>query len=163
MLRRHLDRAVCGRSEATRSVLAFGWEMGHVAARRGRHGHGVRWRRRASRLSHEAHEARATKFTKILGHEGHDDHEGIFVTIVNPAAVEAMVTMRGGGAEKIGRVVWMPSNDSRNHFERFKITRAPVDVFSGGKPFPQCGAMIGRVPRRAVCHLSMTCLDAVVV
>jgi hypothetical protein len=52
---------------------------------------------------------------------------------INPAAVEAMVNMRGGGADKIGRVVWMPSNDSRHHFERFKIDRQPVDVFSGGK------------------------------
>ena len=24
--------------------------------------------------------------------------------------------MRGAGAEKVGSVVWMPSNDSRNHF-----------------------------------------------
>ncbi|HZL94035.1 MAG TPA: DUF6282 family protein [Vicinamibacterales bacterium] len=35
---------------------------------------------------------------------------------VNPAAVEEMVNMRGAGAEKVGSVVWMPSNDSRNHF-----------------------------------------------
>ena len=42
---------------------------------------------------------------------------------INPAAVEAMVNLRGAGAEKIGRVVWMPSNDSRHHFERFKIER----------------------------------------
>ena len=55
---------------------------------------------------------------------------------VNPAAVEAMVNIRGAGAEKVGRVVWMPSNDSRNHFERFKIERPPVDVFSAGKLVP---------------------------
>ena len=54
---------------------------------------------------------------------------------VIPAAVEAMVNIRGS-ALKIGRVVWMPSNDSRNHFERFKIERPPVDVFSGGKLVP---------------------------
>ena len=33
------------RSEATRAVLAFGWEMGHVAARCCRHGNRVRRRR----------------------------------------------------------------------------------------------------------------------
>jgi hypothetical protein len=48
---------------------------------------------------------------------------------INPAAVNAMVNLRGSAAEKVGRVVWMPSNDSRNHFERFSIAGPPVDVY----------------------------------
>ncbi|HXG04464.1 MAG TPA: DUF6282 family protein, partial [Candidatus Binatia bacterium] len=47
---------------------------------------------------------------------------------VNPAAVQAMVDFRGGGAEGVGRVVWMPSLDARNHYRRFGIARPPVDV-----------------------------------
>jgi hypothetical protein len=77
---------------------------------------------------------------------------------INPAAVEAMVTMRGSGSEKIGRVVWMPSNDSRNHFERFKITRAPVDVFSGGKLVPAMHEVLALCAKHDLvlqtCHLS---------
>jgi hypothetical protein len=77
---------------------------------------------------------------------------------INPAAVEAMVTMRGGGAEKVGRVVWMPSNDSRNHFDRFKIARTPVDVFSGGKLVPAMHEVLALCAKHDLvlqtCHLS---------
>src|SRR5437667_2577051 len=55
---------------------------------------------------------------------------------INPAAVDAMVNIRGSGAEKLGRVVWLPSNDSRNHFRRFNIQKQPVDVFDGTKLVP---------------------------
>ena len=77
---------------------------------------------------------------------------------VNPAAVEAMVNMRGAGAEKLGRVVWMPSNDSRNHFERFKIERSPVDVFSGEKLVPAMHDVLALCAKHDLvlqtCHLS---------
>jgi len=77
---------------------------------------------------------------------------------VNPAAVEAMVNMRGAGAEKVGRVVWMPSNDSRKHFERFKIERPPVDVFSGGKLVPAKHDVLALCAKHDLvlqtCHLS---------
>jgi hypothetical protein len=77
---------------------------------------------------------------------------------VNPAAVEAMVNMRGAGAERVGRVVWMPSNDSRNHFERFKIQRPPVDVFSGGKLVPAMHEVLALCVKHDLvlqtCHLS---------
>jgi len=49
---------------------------------------------------------------------------------VNPAAVEAMAVFRGGGAEKLGRVVWLPSINSRNHHQRF-IEHAYIGVFLG--------------------------------
>ena len=77
---------------------------------------------------------------------------------VNPAAVEAMVNIRGAGAEKVGRVVWMPSNDSRNHFERFKIERPPVDVFSAGKLVPAMPDVLALCAKHDLvlqtCHLS---------
>ena len=77
---------------------------------------------------------------------------------VNPAAVEAMVNIRGAGAEKVGRVVWMPSNDSRNHFERFKIERPPVDVFSAGKLVPAMHDVLALCAKHDLvlqtCHLS---------
>jgi uncharacterized protein DUF6282 len=55
---------------------------------------------------------------------------------INPAAVEALANFRGGGADKIGRVVWLPSINSRNHHQRFKIAAPPVDVFDGTKLLP---------------------------
>jgi Tat protein secretion system quality control protein TatD with DNase activity len=55
---------------------------------------------------------------------------------VNPAAVEAMASFRGAGAEKLGRVVWLPSINARNHHQRFKIAAPPVDVFDGTKLVP---------------------------
>jgi len=55
---------------------------------------------------------------------------------VNPAAVQAMVDFRGGGAERVGRVVWMPSLDARNHYRRFGIPGRPVDVFDGDRLVP---------------------------
>ena len=77
---------------------------------------------------------------------------------INPAAVDAMVSMRGSGSEKVGRVVWMPSNDSRNHFERFKIARPPVDVFSSGKLVPAMHEVLALCAKHDLvlqtCHLS---------
>ncbi len=77
---------------------------------------------------------------------------------VNPAAVEAMVNLRGAGSEKVGRVVWMPSNDSRNHFERFKIDRSPVDVFNGAKLVPAMHEVLALCAKHDLvlqtCHLS---------
>jgi len=55
---------------------------------------------------------------------------------INPAAVEAMAVFRGGGADKLGKVVWLPSLNSRNHHQRFKIPAPPVDVFDGTKLVP---------------------------
>jgi Family of unknown function (DUF6282) len=55
---------------------------------------------------------------------------------INPAAVEAMAVFRGGGADKLGRVVWLPSLNSRNHHQRFKIPTPPVEVFDGTKLVP---------------------------
>src|SRR5262245_25778087 len=55
---------------------------------------------------------------------------------INPAAVEAIAVFRGGGAEKIGRVVWLPSLNARNHHQRFKIAAPPVEVFDGTKLVP---------------------------
>jgi Family of unknown function (DUF6282) len=77
---------------------------------------------------------------------------------INPAAVEAMVNLRGAGAEKIGRVVWMPSNDSRHHFERFKIERTPVDVFTAGTLVPAMHDVLALCAKHDLvlqtCHLS---------
>jgi hypothetical protein len=55
---------------------------------------------------------------------------------INPAAVEAMVSLRGGGSEQLGRVVWMPSLDARNHYQRFNVPRQPVNVFQGTELVP---------------------------
>jgi hypothetical protein len=55
---------------------------------------------------------------------------------INPAAVEAMVALRGAGSERLGRVVWMPSLDARNHYERFNVRRPPVEVFAGAGLVP---------------------------
>jgi hypothetical protein len=55
---------------------------------------------------------------------------------INPAAVEAMSVFRGGGAERLGRVVWLPSLNARNHHARFKIAAPPVEVFDGTKLVP---------------------------
>ena len=55
---------------------------------------------------------------------------------INPAAVEAIANFRGAGAEKLGRVVWLPSINSRNHHQRFKIGAPPVEVFDGTKLLP---------------------------
>ena len=79
---------------------------------------------------------------------------------INPAAVEAMVTMRGGGAEKIGRVVWMPSNDSKTQVERFTITRVPVDVFSGGKLVPAMHEVLALCAKHESCSPDVPPLTA---
>lgn len=55
---------------------------------------------------------------------------------INPAAVEAAVNWVGGGAEKLGRVVWLPSLNARNHHQRFHIPTPPVEVFEGTKLVP---------------------------
>ena len=55
---------------------------------------------------------------------------------INPAAVEAMVTLRGGGVEGLGRVVWLPSIHARNHHERFGIPQPGVEVFDGTRLVP---------------------------
>lgn len=55
---------------------------------------------------------------------------------INPAAVEAAATLQGGGCERLGRVVWLPSLDARNHYRRFNIAGRPVDVFDGTKLVP---------------------------
>ncbi|MCS7171814.1 MAG: amidohydrolase [Armatimonadetes bacterium] len=55
---------------------------------------------------------------------------------LNPAAVEAMVAFRGGGAEGVGKVVWMPSIHARNHHERFGIPQPGVEVFDGTRLLP---------------------------
>lgn len=55
---------------------------------------------------------------------------------VNPAAVEAMVAFRGNGAERLGRVVWLPSINARNHHERFGIPQPGVPVFNGTRLVP---------------------------
>jgi len=55
---------------------------------------------------------------------------------INPAAVEAMAVFRGGGADKLGKVVWLPSLNSRNHHQRFKIPTPPVEAFDGTKLVP---------------------------
>lgn len=55
---------------------------------------------------------------------------------MNPAAVQAMVSLRGGGSERLGRVVWMPSFNARNHHQRFNIPAPPVEVFDGTRLLP---------------------------
>lgn len=55
---------------------------------------------------------------------------------INAAAVEAMVAFRGAGAERLGRVVWLPSINARNHHERFGIPRPGVEVFDGTRLVP---------------------------
>lgn len=55
---------------------------------------------------------------------------------INAEAVEAMVTFRGGGAEGLGRVVWLPSINARNHHERFGIPQPGVEVFNGTRLVP---------------------------
>ncbi len=55
---------------------------------------------------------------------------------INPAAVEAAVTFQGGGAERLGRVVWLPSLNARNHHQRFNIPTPPVEVFDGTRLTP---------------------------
>src|SRR5688572_10535553 len=77
---------------------------------------------------------------------------------INPAAVNAMVNLRGSAAEKVGRVVWMPSNDSRNHFERFRIAGPPVDVFTDGQMVPAMHEVLALCAKHDLvlqtCHLS---------
>ena len=77
---------------------------------------------------------------------------------INPAAVEAMVNLRGSRSEKVGRVVWLPSNDSRNHFQRFNIQRPPVDVFDGTKLVPAMHEVFALCVKHDLvlqtCHLS---------
>jgi hypothetical protein len=77
---------------------------------------------------------------------------------VNPAAVEAMANFRGSGAEKIGRVVWLPSINSRNHHQRFKIAAPPVEVFDGTKLLPAMQEVLKLCGKHDLvletCHLS---------
>ena len=55
---------------------------------------------------------------------------------INPAAVEAIANFQLGGSEKLGRVVWLPSLNSKNHHQRFNIPAPPVDPFDGTKLTP---------------------------
>jgi hypothetical protein len=77
---------------------------------------------------------------------------------VNPGAVQAMVDFRGGGAEKLGRVVWMPSLNARNHHERFSIPAPPVDVFDGTQLVPAAREILALCAQNDLvletCHLS---------
>jgi hypothetical protein len=55
---------------------------------------------------------------------------------INPGAVEAMVAFRGDGADRLGRVVWLPSINARNHHERFGLRQPGVDVFGDTRLIP---------------------------
>jgi hypothetical protein len=77
---------------------------------------------------------------------------------INPAAVQAMVDFRGGGAERLGRVVWMPSLNARNHHQRFNIPAPPVDVFDGTTLVPAMREVLALCAQYDLvletCHLS---------
>ena len=77
---------------------------------------------------------------------------------INPAGVEAMAIFRGGGSEKLGRVVWLPSNNSRNHHQRFNIPAPPVEVFDGTKLVPAMNEVLALCAKHDLvletCHLS---------
>jgi len=77
---------------------------------------------------------------------------------VNPAAVQAMVQFRGGGSEKLGRVVWMPSSNSRNHHQVFNIPAPPVEVFDGPNLLPAVREVLGLCAQYDLvletCHLA---------
>jgi len=77
---------------------------------------------------------------------------------INPAAVEAMVSLRGGGSEKLGRVVWLPSLNSRNHHQRFNIPAPPVEVFDGTTLVPAMHEVLALCAKHDLvletCHLS---------
>jgi hypothetical protein len=77
---------------------------------------------------------------------------------INPAAVEAIAVFRGGGAEKLGRVVWLPSLNARNHHQRFKIPAPPVEVFDGTKLVPAMNEVLALCAKHdlvlATCHLA---------
>jgi hypothetical protein len=55
---------------------------------------------------------------------------------INAAAVEAMVSFRGAGTEGLGRVVWLPSINARNHHERFGIPQPGVELFNSTRLVP---------------------------
>jgi hypothetical protein len=77
---------------------------------------------------------------------------------INPAAVEAIAVFRGGGADKLGRVVWLPSLHARNHHERFKIAAPPVEVFDGTKLVPAMNEVLALCAKHDLvletCHLA---------
>ena len=77
---------------------------------------------------------------------------------VNPAAVQAMVDFRGGGAQQLGRVVWMPSLNARNHHQRFNIPTPPVEVFDGTSLVPAVREVLALCARYDLvletCHLA---------
>ncbi len=77
---------------------------------------------------------------------------------INPAAVEAMVSFRGGGSESLGRVVWLPSLNSRNHHQRFKIPARPVEVFEGTTLVPAMHEVLALCAKHDLvletCHLA---------
>jgi hypothetical protein len=77
---------------------------------------------------------------------------------INPAAVEAIAVFRGGGADKLGRVVWLPSMHARNHHERFKIAAPPVEVFDGTKLVPAMNEVLALCAKHDLvletCHLA---------
>jgi hypothetical protein len=77
---------------------------------------------------------------------------------INPAAVEAMATFHGAGADKLGRVVWMPSSDARNHYQRFGIQKKPVDVFDGTNLVPAMNEVLALCAKHDLvletCHLA---------
>ncbi|MBI4593618.1 MAG: hypothetical protein HY728_05330, partial [Candidatus Rokubacteria bacterium] len=77
---------------------------------------------------------------------------------INPAAVAAMANFRGGGSDKLGRVVWMPSMDSRNHYQRFNVQRQPVEVFNGTNLVPAMNDVLALCAKHDLvletCHLA---------
>src|SRR5207249_5365754 len=76
----------------------------------------------------------------------------------NPAAVQAMISFSGGGSEKIGRVVWMPSLNSRNHHQRFNNPAPPVEVFDGTNLLPAVREVLDLCAKNDLvletCHLA---------
>ena len=77
---------------------------------------------------------------------------------INPAAVQALANFRGDGAERCGRVVWLPSVHSANHYRRFNMPGRPVDVFEDGKLVPLMYEVFEIVAKHDLvletCHLS---------
>ena len=77
---------------------------------------------------------------------------------INPAAVQAMLQFRGGGAEKLGRVVWMPSLNARNHHQRFNVPTPPVEVFDGTNLLPAVREVLALCAQNDLvletCHLA---------
>ena len=77
---------------------------------------------------------------------------------INPAAVQAMIDFRGGGSERLGRVVWMPSLNARNHHLRFNVPIPAVEVFDGTTLVPAMHEVLDLIAKNDLvletCHLS---------